>query len=53
LPHQFNKEYYEAIEAFMGEKTIATPLHTKDVNAKGDKTYSPPAQERDEKNDYM
>jgi len=37
----------------MGEKTITAPLHTKDVNAKGDKTYCPPTQERDEENDYM
>ncbi len=41
LLHQFNKEYYEAIDAFMGEKIVTAPLHSKDVNAKRDKTYSP------------
>jgi hypothetical protein len=35
LPCQFNKEYYDFIDSFLGEKIIIIPLHTKDVNAKG------------------
>jgi hypothetical protein len=31
LPHQFNKEFYEAIDFFQGEQIINASLHMKDL----------------------
>jgi hypothetical protein len=41
------------IEAFLKEKTIIVPLDTRDVNVEGDKTYSPPKQDKDDEYEYM
>ncbi len=43
----------ELIEAFLKEKTSIVPLHIKDVNVEGNKTYSPPKQDKDDENEYM
>ncbi len=42
LPRQYTQEYYKLIEVFQGEKNINIPLHTRDVNVKGDNIYKPP-----------
>jgi hypothetical protein len=39
LPRQFNKNYYNAIEMFQGERTIDGPLHIKDLHALRDNVY--------------
>jgi len=39
LPHQFNKEYYESIEDFQGEKVINAPMHFTDMNVENDAFY--------------
>lgn len=36
---QFNKEIYESIESFQGNKSVIIPLHTKDVNVEGDRIH--------------
>ncbi len=43
----------DLIEAFLKEKTIIVPLDTRDVNVEGDKTYSPPKQDKDDEYEYM
>ncbi len=47
----FNREYYESIDVFQGEKVINVPIHVKDVNAKGDVVYKPFAQETQDENE--
>jgi len=42
LPHQFNKKYYDQIEAFQKENTFIVPLHVRDMIVKGDTVYKPP-----------
>lgn len=39
LPCQFNKEIYESIESFQGNKSVIIPLHTKDINVEGDRIH--------------
>ncbi len=38
LRKQFNKEFYEAIEAFQGKWIIIVPIHVKGLQAKGEET---------------
>ncbi len=38
LPKQYNENYYNAIEAFQGEKGINVPIHVKDLQAEGDES---------------
>jgi hypothetical protein len=39
VPRQFNKNYYNVIEMFQGERTIDAPLHIKDLHASRDNVY--------------
>jgi len=39
LPRQFNKNYYNAIEMFQGERTLDAPSHIKDLHASRDNVY--------------
>jgi hypothetical protein len=36
LPHQFNREFYELIKTFQGERNVIAPLHVKDVKVGND-----------------
>jgi hypothetical protein len=36
---QFNIEFYELIEAFKGERSVATLLHVKDANVENDEVH--------------
>jgi hypothetical protein len=36
LRRQFNKEFYEAIEAFQGKWIIIVPIHVRDLQEKGE-----------------
>jgi hypothetical protein len=38
LRKQFNKEFYEAIEAFQGKWIIIIPIHVKGLQAEGEET---------------
>jgi hypothetical protein len=39
LPHPFYQEFYDQIEVFQGERNVTTPLHSIDINVKGDKIH--------------
>jgi hypothetical protein len=45
LPRQFNKEFYDAIESFQGERTMNKPLHVRNIHVEGDGIYVPPPEE--------
>jgi hypothetical protein len=53
LLHQFNKKYYDQIEAFEGENIFIVPLHVRDMNVKGDTIYKPPMQEIQDDNEFF
>jgi hypothetical protein len=35
-PHQLNQEYYKRIKTFKGERIINAPIHTRELQTKGD-----------------
>jgi hypothetical protein len=37
LSHQFCRNFYDLIEEHQGERNMTTPLHSRDINVKGDK----------------
>jgi hypothetical protein len=41
LPHQFNQNFYDQIEKFQGERSVTSPLHSKDINIDGDEICKP------------
>jgi hypothetical protein len=42
LPRQFNKEFYDVIESFQGQRTLNKPLHVWDIHVEGNDVYIPP-----------
>jgi hypothetical protein len=41
LPLQFNQKFYDHIELFQGERSVTTPLYSRDINIDGDEIYKP------------
>jgi hypothetical protein len=41
LVRQFNKEFYNFIQAFQGQRMINTPKDVKDIHSKGNVIYMP------------
>jgi hypothetical protein len=51
LPFHFNQKFYNAIEAFQGEKAIYVPFHMRDVNVKGNGVNRPLVKKIQDEND--
>ncbi len=52
LPHPSYRKFYDQIEVFQGERNVTIPLHSIDINVKGDRICKPThAQETQDKNE--